>query len=82
MSKGYRLSSMHQHFQSLNLPYSAHMPARRRYSVTSDILAYQQCSIQYGAYAVRRYEPALVVQLFYGTIVHQVLDRAHAHFQG
>ena len=58
------------------------MPARRRYSVTSDILAYQQCSIQYGAYAVRRYEPALVVQLFYGTVVHQVLDRAHAHFQG
>ena len=82
MSKGYRLISMHQHFQSLNLPYSAQMPARRRYSVTSDILAYQQCSIQYGAYAVRRYEPALVVQLFYGTIVHQVLDRAHAHFQG
>ena len=73
---------MYQHFQSLNVQNSTPMPARRRYSVTSDILAYQQCSIQYGAYAVRRYEPALVVQLFYGTIVHQVLDRAHAHFRG
>ena len=73
---------MHQHFQSLSLRNSAPILARRRYSVTSDILAYQQCSIQYGAYAVRRYEPALVVQLFYGTIVHQVLDRAHAHFRG
>ena len=81
-SQGSRLSAMHQHFQSLNLPNSARIPARRRYSVTSDIIAYQQCSIQYGAYAVRRYEPALVVQLFYGTIVHQVLDRAHAHFRG
>ena len=73
---------MYQHFQSLNLQNSAPAPARRRYSVTSDILAYQQCSIQYGAFAVRRYEPALVVQLFYGTIIHQVLDRAHAHFRG
>ena len=73
---------MHQHFASLNLQNAAPALARRRYSVTSDILAYQQCSIQYGAYAVRRYEPALVVQLFYGTVVHQVLDRAHAHFRG
>ena len=74
--------SVYQHFQSLNLQNSAPTPARRRYSVTSDILAYQQCSIQYGAFAVRRYEPALVVQLFYGTIIHQALDRAHAHFRG
>ena len=73
---------MYQHFQSLNLLNTAPVPARRRYSVTADILAYQQCSIQYAAYAVRRYEPALVVQLFYGTIIHQVLDRAHAHFRG
>jgi putative RecB family exonuclease len=45
-------------------------------------LAYQQCSLQYAAFAIRRYEPALVVQLFYGTIIHQVLDRAHAHYRG
>ena len=73
---------MYQHFQSLNLQNTNPVPARRRYSVTSDILAYQQCSIQYGAFAVRHYEPALVVQLFYGTIIHQVLDRAHAHYRG
>ena len=73
---------MYQHFQSLNLQNATPVQARRRYSVTADILAYQQCSIQYGAYTVRRYEPALVVQLFYGTIVHQVLDRAHTHFRG
>lgn len=73
---------MWQHFQSLKLPYTTPAQSRRRYSVTADILAYQQCSIQYGAFAARRYEPALVVQLFYGTIIHQVLDRAHAHFRG
>lgn len=71
-----------QQFQSLQLPHVPPAMARRRYSVTADILAYQQCSLQYGAFAARKYEPALVVQLFYGTIIHQVLDRAHAHFRG
>ena len=73
---------MWQRFSSLNIGQTAPAQARRRYSVTSDILAYQQCSLQYGAFSARRYEPALVVQLFYGTVVHQVLDRAHAHFRG
>lgn len=73
---------MWQYFQTLNLTHNPPARSRRRYSVTADILAYQQCSIQYGAFAVRRYEPALVVQLFYGTVIHQVLDRAHAHYRG
>ncbi|GIW90606.1 MAG: hypothetical protein KatS3mg109_1038 [Pirellulaceae bacterium] len=73
---------MWQHFQSLTVPHTPPAQSRRRYSVTADILAFQQCPIQYGAFAVRRYEPALVVQLFYGTVIHQVLDRAHAHYRG
>jgi putative RecB family exonuclease len=73
---------MWQHFQSLQLPHHAPTQGRRRYSVTADILAFEQCSLQYGAFVARRYEPALVVQLFYGTIIHQVLDRAHAHYRG
>jgi hypothetical protein len=73
---------MWQNFQFLQVGFNPPVPSRRRYSVTADILAYQQCSLQYGAFAVRRYEPALVVQLFYGTVIHQVLDRAHAHYRG
>jgi len=73
---------MWQNFQALQLAFNPPTQGRRRYSVTADILAFQQCSLQYGAFAVRKYEPALVVQLFYGTIIHQVLDRAHAHFRG
>ena len=73
---------MWQNFRSLNLRHSEPARVRQRFSVTADILAFQQCPIQYGAFAVRRYEPAIVVQLFYGTIIHQVLDRAHAHFRG
>jgi putative RecB family exonuclease len=74
--------TMWQNFQSLQVPHNPPAQGRRRYSVTADILAFQQCSIQYGAFAARRYEPALVVQLFYGTVIHQVLDRAHAHYHG
>jgi hypothetical protein len=73
---------MWQHFQPLSIPHVPRQQAHRRYSVTADILAYETCSLQYGAFAARKYEPALVVQLFYGTIIHQVLDRAHAHYQG
>ena len=75
---------MWEHFSSLQrqLPYSMPPVGKQRYSVTSDILAYQQCSIQYGTFTARNYEPALTVQLFYGTIIHQALDRAHAHFEG
>ncbi|MBM3156558.1 MAG: PD-(D/E)XK nuclease family protein [Chloroflexi bacterium] len=55
---------------------------RRRYSVTSDILSYRRCAHQYGFEVEHGYEPSRTSQLFYGTIVHQVLDRAHAHFAG
>jgi putative RecB family exonuclease len=73
---------MWQHFQSLSLAHNPPHKPNRRYSVTADILAYQTCSLQYGAFSARKYEPALAVQLFYGTVIHQVLDRAHAHYQG
>jgi putative RecB family exonuclease len=73
---------MWQNYQSLQVAFSSPAQSPRRYSVTADIVAFQQCPLQYGAFAVRRYEPALAVQLFYGTIIHQVLDRAHAHYRG
>lgn len=75
---------MWERFRSLQrqLPHSLPHVGRQRYSVTSDILAYQQRSIRYGTFTARNYEPALTVQLFYGTIIHQALDRAHAHFEG
>jgi len=74
--------SVSSRFGGLKVPFHAPTAGRRRYSVTGDILAYELCSLQYAAFAVRKYEPALVVQLFYGTIIHQVLDRAHAHYRG
>ncbi len=71
-----------QHYNSIHVPRRASTGVKRRYSVTSHILAYRRCSRQYGFFGERKYEPALVVQMFYGTVVHQVLDIAHAHYAG
>ena len=71
-----------QNFQSLKVPISQSASLKRRYSVTSDVLSFQRCSRQYEHFAVRGYEPAHTVQIYYGMLIHQVLDRAHAHYKG
>ena len=71
-----------QKFQKLKVPISQSAPLKRRYSVTGDILSFQRCKRQYGHFAVRGYEPAHTVQIYYGMLIHQVLDRAHAHYKG
>ena len=52
------------------------------YSVTSDILSFQRCPKQYGFFAVRNYQAAHSVQIWFGTIIHQVLNKLHFHYQG
>src|SRR5262245_18776174 len=55
---------------------------KRRYSVTQDIVGFRRCSRQYGEIHVHKYAPAHQTQLYFGTVLHQVLDRCHAHFHG
>src|SRR5215467_7747223 len=57
-------------------------PVKRRYSVTADILSYLRCKRQYGFFARRGYTSAQSGQFFFGTVIHETLDRAHAHFRG
>ena len=71
-----------QKFLGLKVPASQSTSLKRRYSVTTDIRSFQRCSRQYGHFAVRGYAPAHSVQIYYGTLIHQVLDRAHAHYAG
>jgi len=71
-----------EHYAGVRVPPQHSSPVKRRYGVTSHVLSYRRCTRQYGQMVERRYEPALAVQLFYGTIVHQVLDLAHAHYAG
>lgn len=55
---------------------------RPRFSLTSDILSFRRCSRQYGYFGNDGFVPAQATQIFYGTIIHQVLDRCHRHYWG
>lgn len=69
-------------FKGVNVSQIEESPIKRRYSVTSDILSYQRCPRQYGFFAIKGYAPAYVAQMYFGTIIHEVLDRAHSHYKG
>jgi hypothetical protein len=55
---------------------------RPRFSLTSDIISYRRCERQYGYFGNDGFVPAQAVQIFYGTVVHQVLDRCHRQYSG
>ena len=69
-------------FEGLTVPSQIEAPTRKRYSVTADVLSYRLCRRQYCFNAHRGYIPSQPTQQFVGTIIHQVLDRAHSHFMG
>ena len=55
---------------------------KESYSVTGDILSFQLCPRQYGFFSERNYQPAHVTQIWFGMIIHQVLDKLHMHYRG
>ncbi len=69
-------------FQNLQIPISNQQPIRPRFSLTADILSYRLCSRQYGFFGNDGFVPAHTVQIFFGNIIHQVLDRIHRHYSG
>jgi len=73
-----------KHFENPELKIESKVPtpAKPRFGLTSDILGFRRCARQYGFFGPRGYVPAHTVQLFYGSIIHEVLDRAHHHYKG
>lgn len=71
-----------QSFQGVTVQSNAATPARPRFSLTSDIISFRRCRRQYGYFGNEGFVPAQAVQIFYGTIIHQVLDRCHRHYSG
>lgn len=69
-------------FKGISVPRSSNTSVKRRYSVTQDVVAYRRCACQYAAFNIHKYAPAHQTQTYFGTVLHQVLDRCHAHFQG
>jgi hypothetical protein len=73
---------MWQLFKNVQIPNVAPSATRPRFSLTSDILSFRHCSYQYGHFAHDGFVPAQSAQAFFGTIIHQVLDRCHRQFAG
>jgi hypothetical protein len=71
-----------QNFSALTVAPPEPALVKPRLSLTSDILSYRMCGRQYGFFGNDGFVPARTVQIFYGTIIHQVLDRAHRHYSG
>ena len=69
-------------FQGISIPLPNTPNIKRRYSVTQDIVSFRRCARQYGAFNIHKYAPAYQTQTYFGTILHQVLDRCHTHFHG
>jgi hypothetical protein len=69
-------------FSSVQVPSEDATPIKRRYSLTTDVVAFRRCGRQYGTFKIHDYAPAYQTQLYYGTIIHQVLDRCHTHYHG
>lgn len=57
-------------------------PSRQRFSLTSDILSFRRCRRQYGYFGNEGFVPAQAVQVYFGQMIHQVLDRCHRHYNG
>ncbi|MHA1222502.1 MAG: PD-(D/E)XK nuclease family protein [Candidatus Heimdallarchaeaceae archaeon] len=52
----------------------------RTYSIVGDVIAYRLCPRQYGYFKVRNVVPSAQGQMFFGQVIHSVLDKAHLHF--
>lgn len=59
-----------------------HSAPRPRFSLTSDIIGFRRCRRQYGYFGNDGFVPAQAVQVFFGQVIHQVLDRCHRHYSG
>ena len=70
-----------ENFNDVKVP-KKNTEIKRRYSVTADVLSYRRCARQYSYYSERGFVASLPNQIFIGTIIHEVLDRAHGHYAG
>lgn len=71
-----------RHYRELKIENNRDSAIKGKYSVTGDILSFQLCPMQYGFFASRGYLPAHVIQIWFGTVIHQVLDKLHMHYFG
>lgn len=68
-------------YDGWTVPSKDEEPRIRRYSTTGDILAFKRCQRQYGFFGVRGFASATATQRYFGTLVHDVLDRINRNYR-
>jgi hypothetical protein len=63
------------------VPATAKTVHVRKYSTTADILSFKRCRRQYGYFGVRGFSSATATQHYFGTLVHDVLDRINRDYR-
>lgn len=53
----------------------------RKFSTTGDILSFKRCRRAYGYFGVRGFSSATATQRYFGTLVHDVLDRINRDYR-
>ena len=71
-----------ERYKNMNIGHFARSDIKRRYSVTADVLSFRRCPRLYAAEAEKGFTPAQPSQRYVGSVIHQVLDRAHLHYSG
>lgn len=71
-----------EHYKDVSVRENNTNSVKRRYSVTGDVLSYRRCARLYASLAERGFSPAQPSQRYVGSIIHEVLDRAHLHYSG
>ena len=71
-----------ERYKNMNIGHFSRSDIKRRYSVTADVLSFRRCPRLYAAEAEKGFTPAQPSQRYVGSVIHQVLDRAHLHYSG
>lgn len=69
-------------YKDLNVRQITTNDLKRKYSVTADVLSYRRCPRLYASQSIRSFAPAQPSQRYVGSMIHQVLDRAHLQYSG
>lgn len=69
-------------FKTMKVKPTTDPAMRKEYSITADVLSFRRCPRQYGYFAIHGFVPAQATQLYFGIVIHEVLDRLHRQFAG
>jgi len=69
-------------FKDLKIIPAKKPKIKNRYSVSTDIVLFQRCPRHYGFYEFYKFLPSAPRPIYFGSLLHEVLNRIHKHYFG